>query len=92
MPLEILVKDPPVGAVTTITLVTVSTGGSVMVIVAPEDNAKNGQLTPCQNRHIKTSLQMLVGGPIVVVTVVGGTELLALAEYAGGPPTLMAAM
>jgi hypothetical protein len=35
---------------------------------------------------------MVVGGLSVVVTVVGGTELLALADYAGGPPTLMAAM
>jgi hypothetical protein len=38
------------------------------------------------------SLQMVVGGESVVVTVIGGTEILALAKYAGGPPTLMAAM
>jgi hypothetical protein len=41
---------------------------------------------------METSLQIVVTGPRVVVKVVGGTELLALAEYAGGPPTLMAAM
>ena len=41
---------------------------------------------------MRTSLQIIVDGLRVVVTVAGGTELLALAEYAGGPPTLMAAM
>jgi hypothetical protein len=35
---------------------------------------------------------MTVVGPSVVVTVTGDTELLALAEYVGAPPTLMAAM
>lgn len=41
MPLDTLVKDPPVGAVTSITLVTVLIGGSVMVMVAPEESARN---------------------------------------------------
>lgn len=39
MPLETLVKDPPVGAVTSMILVTVLIGGSVTVIVAPEGYA-----------------------------------------------------
>jgi hypothetical protein len=37
--LDTLVKDPPVGAVTSIKLVTVLMGGSVMVTVAPEESA-----------------------------------------------------
>jgi hypothetical protein len=42
VPLETLVKDPPVGAVTSMMLVTVSMGGSVMVMVAPEGYAGKG--------------------------------------------------
>jgi hypothetical protein len=41
---------------------------------------------------VRKSLQVIVDGLSVVVTVAGGMELLALAEYAGAPPTLMAAM
>jgi hypothetical protein len=40
VPLDTLVKDPPVGAVISMMLVTVSIGGSVMVIVAPEEHAE----------------------------------------------------
>jgi hypothetical protein len=42
VPLDTLVKDPPVGAVTSMMLVTVLIGGSVMVTVAPEGSAENG--------------------------------------------------
>jgi len=39
VPLDTLVKDPPVGAVTSMVLVTVSIGGLVMVTIAPEESA-----------------------------------------------------
>jgi hypothetical protein len=39
VPLDTLVKDPPAGAVTSMMLVTVLMGGSVMVIVTPEGYA-----------------------------------------------------
>ena len=42
MPLDTLVKDPPVGAVTSMMLVTVSIGGLVIVTVAPEGSAEIG--------------------------------------------------
>lgn len=88
-------KEPPVGAVVSIKLVTVTwppDGGFEIVTVAPEERASNGLakvlLVGLSRDH--KDLQSVEVGSRVVVTVVGGIE--PLAEFAGAPPTLKAAM
>jgi hypothetical protein len=52
VPLDTLVKDPPVGAVTSMVLVTVSIGGLVTVTTAPEESAEKKRLADVPSKSI----------------------------------------
>jgi hypothetical protein len=52
VPLETLVKDPPVGAVTSMVLVTVSIGGLVTVTIAPEESAEKKRLADVLSKSL----------------------------------------
>jgi hypothetical protein len=52
VPLETLVKDPPVGAVTSMVLVAVSIGGLVTVTIAPEESAEKKRLADVLSKSL----------------------------------------